>query len=88
MGVDDQGNAFELSPDPLLVSLKPYVEGFRLGNVDAEQIKKTLLPLLKNKQIFGVDLEEAGMSEEVLKIFGQLLSGEGAVRSTLHQYAD
>lgn len=88
MGVDDQGNAFELSPDPLLVSLKPYVEGFRLGNVDAEQIKKTLLPLIKNKQIFGVDLEEAGMSEEVLKIFGQLLSGEGAVRSTLHQYAD
>jgi fructuronate reductase len=87
MAVDDQGNAFELSPDPLLDSLKPYVKGFVLGEGNKDEIKKTLLPLLKNKQIFGLDLEEAGISDEVLDIFAQLLSGKGAVRTALHQYA-
>ena len=87
MGVDDQGNPLELSPDPLMESLKPYVEGFVLGKTDAQEISKKLLPLLKNKQIFGLDLEEAGISEEVLSMFGEMVTGKGAVRRTLHQYS-
>ena len=31
MAVDDAGNAFELSPDPLLDTVCPYIEGFKLG---------------------------------------------------------
>ena len=31
MAIDDAGNAFELSPDPLLDTVCPYVEGFKLG---------------------------------------------------------
>lgn len=87
MGVDDQGNPFELSPDPLIGSLKPYVEGFRLGEVNADQMKQTLLPLLKNQQIFGLDLEEAGISEKVLSMFDEMLAGKGAVRQALHLYS-
>ncbi|MCH4208341.1 MAG: mannitol dehydrogenase family protein [Solobacterium sp.] len=89
MGVNDNGEAFELSPDPLIPSLKPYVEGFKLGTVPSqEELKQTLLPLLKNKQIFNVDLEEAGLSDEVLQYFAEMLKGTGAIRSTLHKVAE
>jgi len=87
MGINDEGETFELSPDPLMESLKPYVNSFVLGKVEAQEITDKLLPLLKNKQIFGIDLEEAGISEEVLTMFGEMLTGKGAVRQALHQYS-
>ena len=88
MGVNDEGNEFELSPDPLINSLKAYTDTLKLGSVNAEEIRKELMPLLKNKQIFGVDLEEAGLADEVLKMFMEMLKGKGAVREALHKYAD
>jgi fructuronate reductase len=51
-----------------------------------QKIHAKLLPLLKNKQIFGVDLEEAGISDEVLSMFAEMLSGKGAVRTALQKY--
>ena len=88
MGLDDNGNVFELSPDPLLDSLKPYVKDFVLGAANSTEIKTKLLPLLKNKQIFGIDLEEAGISDKVLAIFAQMIAKKGGVREALHQYAN
>jgi fructuronate reductase len=88
MGVNDEGKAFELSPDPLISSLETYVSDLKLGSVNAEEIRRELMPLLKNKQIFGVDLEEAGLADEVLKMFMEMLKGKGAVREALHKYAD
>jgi fructuronate reductase len=87
MAVNDEGNAFELSPDPLISSLETYVGDLKLGSVNAEEIRRELMPLLKNKQIFGVDLEEAGLADEVLKMFMEMLQGKGAVREALHKYA-
>ena len=83
MAVNDAGEAFTPSPDPLLETAQAYVSSYRLGDKpDAE----TLLPLLRNKTIFGVDLEEAGLADQVIAYFGELIAGPGAVRKTLHKY--
>ena len=78
------GNAFELSPDPLAHTVCPIMEQVKLGETaDAEAI---LAPLLHNEAIFGVDLYEAGLAELVCRYFNELIAGPGAVRATLHKY--
>ena len=87
MAVDDAGNAFELSPDPLLDTVCPYVAGFKLGEVgDVAEIEATLKPVLENAKIFGVNLYEVGMAETVCSYFKELTAGVGAVRETLKKY--
>ena len=89
MAVDDAGNVFELSPDPLLEYGQDAVKGFKVGDqVTAEEAKAGLLPILKNKQIFGVDLEEVGLADKVAQYFSELIAGPGAVRATLKKYVD
>ena len=83
MAVDDQGNPFEPSPDPLLETAQSFVSGMKL----CEKPDCTKLEgLLRNKTIFGVDLVEAGLVEKVCRYFEELSAGPGAVRATLHKY--
>ena len=87
MAVDDAGNAFELSPDPLLDTVCPYVEGFKLGETkDVAEIEATLKPVLENEKIFGVNLYEVDMAEKVCGYFNEMLAGVGSVRATLKKY--
>lgn len=87
MAVDDAGSAFELSPDPLLDTVCPYVAGFKLGEVgDVAEIETVLKPVLENTKIFGVNLYEIGMAEKVCEYFKELTAGVGAVRETLKKY--
>lgn len=87
MAVDDEGKAFELSPDPLLDTVCPYVAGFKLGEVgEVNEIETALKPVLENKEIFGVNLYEVGMAEKVCGYFKELTAGVGAVRETLKKY--
>lgn len=87
MAVDDAGNAFELSPDPLLDTVCPYVAGFKLGEVgEIAEIETALKPVLENAEIFGVNLYEVGMAEKVCGYFKELTAGIGAVRETLKKY--
>ena len=84
MGVDDNGDAFDLSPDPLLATVRPYVQDLKLGApADREALSKTLAPLLSDASIFGVDLIFAGLSDRVLNAFVSMLQGPGAVADTL-----
>lgn len=84
MAIDDQGNKFELSPDPLLDTVCPYLADFSLGNVGGCEEK--LRPILENDKIFGVNLYSEGMAEAVLGYFKELSAGVGAVRETLKKY--
>ena len=84
MGVDDQGEKFELSPDPLLDTVCPVVAGFKLGE-DAD-VEAAVKPVLENAKIFGVNLYEVGMSETVCGYLKEMLAGKGAVRATLKKY--
>ncbi len=84
MAVDDHGNRFELSPDPLLETVTPYVAGYALSNEPKDL--SGLDSLLSNDRIFGVNLIEIGMADLVKDYFTQLSSGVGAVTSTLEKY--
>jgi len=83
MGVDDRGEAFEQSPDPLLETAKAYVKDMKLGE---KPDTKKLEGLLRNASIFGVDLVDAGLAEKVYDYFTELTAGIGAVRKTLHKH--
>lgn len=84
MAVDDNGNAFKLSPDPLLETVCPCVEGLELGKLEGAEEK--LRPILENAAIFGVNLYEAGLADQVLAYFKELAAGPGAVAATLKKY--
>ena len=86
MAVDDEGNKFTLSPDPLLDTVCPYVAQIRLGG-DAD-VEEALKNLLSDKTIFGVDLYEAGLAKRVCGYFKELIAGPGAVRATLKKYVE
>ena len=81
MGVNDAGEAFELSPDPLLETVCPYVAGFALGK--AADVEASIRPILENDSIFGVNLYEVGMADKVIAHFTDMIAGPGAVRETL-----
>jgi fructuronate reductase len=84
MAIDDKGNEFELSPDPLLDKVCPYIKDIRLGDkVDTFPVLK---PLLQDKTIFGVDLCEVGLAELVCTYFTEMVAGVGAVETTLVKY--
>lgn len=86
MGVDDSGNEMQLSPDPLLDVLTPYVSKIKLGSRNS--IGDSLKPILSNKEIFGLDLYSVGLGEKIEGYFNEMISGAGAVRSTLEKYLD
>lgn len=82
-GVDDQGNKFTCSPDPLLEKLHPVIQKISFGEKASEE---NFGGLLEDKQIWGLDLKEAGLSGLVVSYFNELNQGIGAVRRTLHKY--
>ena len=81
---DDNGKDFELSPDPMMSELQELVKGIEFGK--PESIGDRLKPLLKNRNIFGVDLYQAGLGEKIENMVREELAGVGAVRSTLQKY--
>ncbi len=87
MAIDDSGKAFTLSDDPLLSTVCPYVNDFKLGDkVTTAEAKERLSGILSNTAIFGVDLIKTEIADLVCKYFIELISGEGAVRATLKKY--
>ncbi|MCD8336798.1 MAG: mannitol dehydrogenase family protein [Lachnospiraceae bacterium] len=84
MGVDDTGREFELSPDPQLPVVCPYVKDIKLGETDGVEDK--VKPILERTDIFGVDLYEIGLADTVIGYFRELIAGTGAVRATLEKY--
>ena len=86
MGLDDNGNSFEPSPDPLLEKAQAFVKDIKLGETDEAKVKDKVLPLLKDATIFGVDLEKVGLADRVISYFVELIAGTGAVRKTLEKY--
>ena len=84
MAIDDQGNAFTVSPDPLLDAVTPYVAGYTLSEEPKDL--SALDALLSNEKIFGVDLIAIGMADLVKKYFAELSAGVGAITATLEKY--
>lgn len=84
LGVDDELNAFTVSPDPMYEELAGKLAGVKVG--EPCDVHAVLAPILSNAKIFGVDLYEAGLGEYVESIFAELIAGKGAVRETLKKH--
>jgi fructuronate reductase len=69
-GIDDNGNKFELSPDPKLDELT---------GLTPEEV-------LHREEVFGTDLFADTLGERVLAIYEELDGGNGAVRATIKKY--
>ena len=83
-GIKDNGEPFEPSPDPMLAELQAIVAPLEIGKPDQDW--SCLRHLYSRKDVFGIDLYEAGLGERIEGMVKELYSGYGAVRATLHKY--
>ncbi|WP_283680257.1 mannitol dehydrogenase family protein [Lentilactobacillus sp. Marseille-Q4993] len=81
MAVDDNGESFDPSPDPLYDELHAKVADIKLG--EETDVHAHLKDILSNERIFGHNLYEVGLGEKVEEYFKSQISGKGAVRKTL-----
>lgn len=84
LGVDDSGEKRSISSDPMLETLQKEMAGIEFGKPDS--YKGQLKRILRNKMIFGVDLEDIGMGDKVESYFVEMLNGKDAVMNTLKKY--
>lgn len=82
MGIDDNGNEFEVSADPLLDEVRPVVADIKLGDQVTEE---KLRPILSNQKIYGVDLYELGLADRIVSLFNRMIAKKGAVAETIHK---
>ncbi|MGM9603813.1 MAG: mannitol dehydrogenase family protein [Faecousia sp.] len=85
-GVDDSGNPFEPSPDPLLAELQQIVAGLEVR--EGEQDFSCLKKLYARTDVFGVDVYAMGLGDQIEGMVKELYAGPGAVRRTLHKYVE
>jgi fructuronate reductase len=84
LAVDEDGNAFELSPDPMNEELQELLKDVKIGS--PETVKDSLRPILSNEHIFGVDLYHAGIGELIEQMFREEIAEYGGVRKTIRKY--
>ncbi|MDO4469993.1 MAG: mannitol dehydrogenase family protein [Bacillota bacterium] len=84
IGIDDEGNPFELSPDPMLPKLTQSLKGIEIGN--SLSYTGQLKAILSDTSIFGINLYEAGIGEKIEEMFLEEIAEFGGVRSTLKKY--
>ncbi|MEG2097920.1 MAG: mannitol dehydrogenase family protein [Pseudoflavonifractor sp.] len=84
LAVDDEGNAMEVSSDPMLAELQGKLQGITLGK--PETLGNHLDSILANQRLFGSDLMALGLGEKIRGMVGELIAGPGAVRATLKRY--
>jgi fructuronate reductase len=84
LAVDDDGNEFELSPDPLNEEMTERLKDIVIG--EPESLNEQLRPILSNENIFGIDLYKAGLGEKIEEMFREQIAGKGAVREAVRRY--
>lgn len=85
LGVNDNGELFELSPDPMVPELVEYLKDIKLSETDRSKINAALHPILSNANIFGSNLYDVGMGERIEDLFAMEIAGPGSVRKTLKE---
>ena len=85
-GLKDDLTPFQPSPDPLLEELQAIVAPLEIGKADQDW--SPLKSLYSRKDIFGLDLYEAGLGEQIEGMVRELYAGPDAVRATLHKYVE
>ncbi len=82
LAVDDKGDAFELSPDPLAESAHADIAGVKFGTpLKGGELDK----ILSREDIWGYDVVKSPLYGAVVAAFESMNRGAGAVRATLHK---
>lgn len=81
LGLDDKGNSFEISPDPMKDVLTAFFDGIKLGDKYV-----SLQAILSNEKIFGMDLYNISLGKKIEEYFSEMIEGIGAVRKTLSKH--
>ena len=86
LAVDDRGDAFTCSPDPMLEDLQAQLSKVSVGCSDASLVHDAVAPILSNTEVFDCDLYELGLGEKGEAMLLEELAGPNAVRSTIKKY--
>lgn len=84
LGVDDNGNAYELAPDPMVEEMQKQLSGIVIG--EPSSLTDQLKWILSNEIVFYINLYTAGIGTLIEEIFREEIAGPGAVRATIQKY--
>jgi len=84
LATDDNGNAFEISPDPLAEFFQNELKENGIAFGMKESVKGKLNGILSNETVFGVDINKTGLTPVIEQYLDELIKETGAVRKTLH----
>ena len=86
LGVDDEGNTYELAPDPMNEEIQEQFKDIVVGK--PETFTNQLKSILSNERLFFTDLYKDGVGEKIETMFREMLAGQGAVKATIHKYVN
>ncbi len=84
LAVDDKGEEFTPSSDPMLATLQSFLKDVAWN--DPSTLGDSVDPILRNEVIFGTDLVACGLSDKIKEMLSLMLQGEGSVRRTIQKY--
>jgi fructuronate reductase len=84
LAVDDNGNTFELSSDPLAGFFQNELKAKGITYGMTESVAGRLSGILSNETVFGTDINKTGLTPVIEGYLDALLAGPGAVRKVLH----
>lgn len=84
LAVDDEGEKYELAPDPMREEIQEKFKDIVVGR--PETFTNQLKPILSNERMFFINLYQAGVGEKIENMFREMLAGPGAVKKTVHKY--
>ena len=84
LAVDDNGNAFELSSDPMAEFFQNELRAQGISFGMTESVKGKLSGILSNETVFGVDVNKTGLTPVIEQYLDELIKETGAVRKALH----
>lgn len=87
MGINDEGEKFQPSPDPLWDDLHAQVADIKFGDTN-QDVHDAVKGILSNKSIFGNDLYAVGLGDKIESDFKEMLAGKGTIRKTLQKHLD
>lgn len=84
LGVGDDAQPMDVSPDPMKDALQEKLKGIEVGRPGS--YRGQLREILSNEAIFGSDLCRCGLAERIERFFVEEIADAGAVRATLHRH--
>ena len=85
LAVDDEGNPFEISSDPMAGFFQDELRKLNITYGMDGSASGKLSGILSNETVFGTDINKTGLTPLIEQYFDDLNKGCGAVRNTLHK---